>query len=384
MGAVIGMKNVTADRRKLIDIGAAGPLAGLAVAIPVILYGLSKSQVAPLPPVGELEGNSLLYAWLKYLSKGMWLPDGKSDVFLHPTAWAGWAGLLVTMINMLPIGQLDGGHIATAYFGDRYNAFARRLHAFMPLVAVGVFAWVYHLAHVEMGAHWQSAVGVELARIAAMPWLAWFGLVWAVRRLGGGVNHLHAGAIPGVADRGGASQSRRRHGGAPAMKVPPFELPVEQIRDSLASLRRPLSVAILRARNPFNVGAIIRVAHSFLAREIILVGSEPYYERASMGMERYETIVNLPDEGALIRHVRAQGRKLIVFEKEAARVDLWHADLPEDCVMLFGSETTGVPDELVAAADLVVGIPMYGINHSFPVTVAAGIAMAEWTRRHFV
>jgi membrane-associated protease RseP (regulator of RpoE activity) len=161
----------------------------LAVAIPVILYGLSKSQVAPLPPVGELEGNSLLYAWLKYLSKGMWLPDGKSDVFLHPTAWAGWAGLLVTMINMLPIGQLDGGHIATAYFGDRYNAFARRLHAFMPLVAVGVFAWVYHLAHVEMGAHWQSAVGVELARIAAMPWLAWFGLVWAVRRLGGGVNH---------------------------------------------------------------------------------------------------------------------------------------------------------------------------------------------------
>ena len=73
-----------------------------------------------------------------------------------------------------------------------------------------------------------------------------------------------------------------------------------------------------------------------------------------------------------------------VFEKDAARVDLWHADLPEDCVMLFGSETTGVPDQLVAAADLVVGIPMYGINHSFPVTVAAGIAMAEWTRRHFV
>jgi tRNA G18 (ribose-2'-O)-methylase SpoU len=168
------------------------------------------------------------------------------------------------------------------------------------------------------------------------------------------------------------------------MKVPPFELPVEEIRDSLAGLRRPLSVAVLRARNPFNVGAIIRVAHSFLVREIILVGTEPYYERASMGMERYETIVYLPDEAALIAHVRAQGRKLVVFEKDAARVDLWHADLPDDCVMLFGSETDGVSPELVAAADLVVGIPMYGINHSFPVTVAAGIAMAEWTRRHFV
>ncbi|HVU50627.1 MAG TPA: TrmH family RNA methyltransferase [Polyangia bacterium] len=171
------------------------------------------------------------------------------------------------------------------------------------------------------------------------------------------------------------------------MKVEPFAMPLEEIRGSLAGLRRPLSVAILRARNPFNVGAIIRVAHSFLAREIILVGTEPYYERASMGMERYETIVALPDEAAFLAHVeqaRARGRKLVVFEKEAARVDLWHADLPEDCVMLFGSETTGVPPELVAAADLVVGIPMYGINHSFPVTVAAGIAMAEWTRRHFV
>jgi tRNA G18 (ribose-2'-O)-methylase SpoU len=168
------------------------------------------------------------------------------------------------------------------------------------------------------------------------------------------------------------------------MKVAPFEMATAEIRDSLAGLRRPMSVAILRARNPFNVGAIIRVAHSFLAREIILVGTEPYYERASMGMERYETIVTLPDEAAFLEYVRARGHKLVVFEKEAARVDLWHADLPEDCVMLFGSETTGVPDELVAAADLVVGIPMYGINHSFPVTVAAGIAMAEWTRRHFV
>jgi tRNA G18 (ribose-2'-O)-methylase SpoU len=168
------------------------------------------------------------------------------------------------------------------------------------------------------------------------------------------------------------------------MKVTPFDLPVEEIRGSLANLRRPLSIAILRARNPFNVGAIIRVAHSFLAREIFLVGTEPYYERASMGMERYENIVTVPTEEAFLEHVRARGQKLVVFEKEAARVDLWHAELPSECVMLFGSETTGVPDDIVAAADLVVGIPMYGINHSFPVTVAAGIAMAEWTRRFFV
>ena len=168
------------------------------------------------------------------------------------------------------------------------------------------------------------------------------------------------------------------------MKVPAFEMPLDEIRASLEKLRRPLSIAVLRARNPFNVGAIIRVAHSFLVREIVLVGSERYYERGAMGMDRYENIVCVADEAALIARVRAGGGKLVVFEKDAARVDLWHAELPEECTMVFGSETAGVPDEIVRAADMVVGIPMYGINHSFPVTVAAGIAMAEWTRRHFI
>ena len=73
-----------------------------------------------------------------------------------------------------------------------------------------------------------------------------------------------------------------------------------------------------------------------------------------------------------------------MFEKDAARVDLWHAELPAECMMVFGSETDRRPRRRSSrAADMVVGIPMYGINHSFPVTVAAGIAMAEWTRRHY-
>jgi tRNA G18 (ribose-2'-O)-methylase SpoU len=167
------------------------------------------------------------------------------------------------------------------------------------------------------------------------------------------------------------------------MKVPAFDLSTDEIRASLEPLRRPLSVAVLRARNPFNVGAIIRVAHSFLVREIVLVGDERYYERGAMGMDKYENIVELPTDAALVARVRARGDKLIVFEKEAAKVDLWRADLPDACTMLFGSETAGVSAEILAAADQVVGIPMYGINHSFPVTVAAGIAMAEWTRRHY-
>ena len=71
------------------------------------------------------------------------------------------------------------------------------------------------------------------------------------------------------------------------MKVPPFDMPLEEIRASLEKLRRPLSVAILRARNPFNVGAIIRVAHSFLVREILLVGDERFYERFYALIDRF-------------------------------------------------------------------------------------------------
>jgi membrane-associated protease RseP (regulator of RpoE activity) len=99
MGAVI-LQGGTTDRRKLIDIGAAGPLAGLAVAIPVLIVGLSLSEVRPLVGLGMQEGNSILYALLKFAVKGEWLPGGGRDVMLHPTAWAGWAGLLVTMLNL--------------------------------------------------------------------------------------------------------------------------------------------------------------------------------------------------------------------------------------------------------------------------------------------
>lgn len=168
------------------------------------------------------------------------------------------------------------------------------------------------------------------------------------------------------------------------MHVPKFDLPLPEIKDSLGALRRPLRVAILRSGNPFNVGAIIRVAHSFLVREILLVGDEPYYRRAAMGMDRYENLVYLPDEVALVAWARARAVPLVVFEREAATCDLWSAALPEDGLMVFGGEATGVSPEVVAAAAEVVAIPMYGINNSFPVAVAAGIAMAEWTRRHFV
>lgn len=191
MGAVIGMSEVTADRRKLIDIGAAGPLAGLLVAVPIIIYGLSLSPVLPLHPPAQIEGNSILYAALKWLIKGAWLPDGTRDVVLHPIARAGWTGLLVTMINLLPIGQLDGGHVATAYFGNRYNRFARRLHQSLPLVALLVFAWGIAVVRHETRdtGRWTAAGAAQIALVSALPWMVWWGMVALVRRMSGTDDH---------------------------------------------------------------------------------------------------------------------------------------------------------------------------------------------------
>jgi membrane-associated protease RseP (regulator of RpoE activity) len=185
MGAVIGMRQVTSDRRKLIDIGAAGPLCGILVAIPVILYGLHLSKVGPIPGEGVQEGNSLLYALLKLVSKGEWLPNGHRDVALHPTAWAGWAGLLVTMINLLPVGQLDGGHIATAYFGNGYQRFARGVHRALPVMALAVFGWVMHLVRAESGERWDRRLGMAIAGNAALFWLVWYALLSILGRFSG-------------------------------------------------------------------------------------------------------------------------------------------------------------------------------------------------------
>jgi tRNA G18 (ribose-2'-O)-methylase SpoU len=172
---------------------------------------------------------------------------------------------------------------------------------------------------------------------------------------------------------------------AEPMHVPPFDMPVAEIRSELDRLRGPLRIAIQRSKNPFNVGAIIRVAHSFLVREIILIGDEPYYERASMGMEKYENITKIASEEAFLARAQAEDLKIVAIEKDHPRVTgLWSYPFPEArTVLVFGSENDGVSAEILRQAQAVVAIPMFGINHSYPVSVAAGIVMAEWARRYW-
>ncbi len=117
LGAVIVQREPFEDRRTTLEIGIAGPLAGLAVALPLLVYGLATSQVGPLPPGAMVEGNSVVYMLAKLLVFGRVLPAGGVDVYINDIAFAAWIGLLITMINLLPVGQLDGGHIAYALFG---------------------------------------------------------------------------------------------------------------------------------------------------------------------------------------------------------------------------------------------------------------------------
>jgi tRNA G18 (ribose-2'-O)-methylase SpoU len=164
---------------------------------------------------------------------------------------------------------------------------------------------------------------------------------------------------------------------------PPIDAAPDIVAAALAPIRSDFSVALWTPGNPFAVGAVIRVAHSFLAREIFLVGQAPYYAKASMGMHKYETIVRVSDEDGLLRAMN--GRPVWAVERDHARRSIHAVEaFPPGVVFVFGSERFGLPAAVLARADEVVGIPLYGVNQSLPLAVAAGIVMSEWARRRYV
>lgn len=182
LGAFIAMRGIPKNKRILFDVGVAGPLAGLVIAIPVLIYGLSISKLGPIAvsaagTSGVLEGNSIFYLFSKYLVFGKLLPEpvsmnglsplmywlqyfftghpiplGGLDVQLSQVAWAGWGGLLVTTLNLMPLGTLDGGHVAYGLFGDR----ARKIFPFMIglLIAFSVLPVVVTLSLAAFNFNW--------------------------------------------------------------------------------------------------------------------------------------------------------------------------------------------------------------------------------------
>jgi membrane-associated protease RseP (regulator of RpoE activity) len=138
LGAFIRMRSLPRDRRALFDVGAAGPWAGMVVAVPALILGLSLSEVKPAGPSGEAGlflGDSLLFQAISWLTLGTVGDD--VTILLHPIALAGWVGLLVTALNLLPVGQLDGGHVVYAAFGERWHRWISR-GTLTTLVILGV------------------------------------------------------------------------------------------------------------------------------------------------------------------------------------------------------------------------------------------------------
>lgn len=142
-GALISSREPIHDRKALFDVGFSGPVAGFVVAIPITIYGIMNSQVVPFESVKNqvMLGSFPLFEILCRL-----LLDISRDqtVLLHPTAFAGWVGLLVTSVNLFPIGQLDGGHIARAVLGEkqRYLGWAATIF----LLFTGWFAFALVVA----------------------------------------------------------------------------------------------------------------------------------------------------------------------------------------------------------------------------------------------
>jgi membrane-associated protease RseP (regulator of RpoE activity) len=138
LGAVIVTRTPAPDRDSLMDLGASGPIAGFLAAIPVLWYGVTHSTLIPIAPAGPSFyrfPDPLLMRWMFQI---FLQPPPGYEVLGHPTLFAGWIGLLVTSINLLPAGMLDGGHAVRAALGPR----AHRIASFLGLglaVALGYF-----------------------------------------------------------------------------------------------------------------------------------------------------------------------------------------------------------------------------------------------------
>jgi len=151
-GAFIRFRSPVKGRRELFDVGIAGPLAGMLFVVPALGIGLALSRVVPgLGDAGDARlGLPLAIQWL-----GAWLFPGANlaDLNLHPVARAAWVGLLATALNLLPVGQLDGGHIVYSWLGERHRWVS--LGALAVLAAMGFLFW---------------------------PWFFWAGLLFFVGR----------------------------------------------------------------------------------------------------------------------------------------------------------------------------------------------------------
>lgn len=143
LGAFIKMRSAITTKNALMDIGASGPIAGFVVSIIAVVVGLHYSEIRALPPQsGEMLilGDSLLFMALTKIVMGS-VPD-THDVYLHPVAFAGWIGFFVTSLNLIPAGQLDGGHIAYAILGEKHKWLSKIMIGLLVLLGYFFQGWL--------------------------------------------------------------------------------------------------------------------------------------------------------------------------------------------------------------------------------------------------
>ena len=138
LGAFIRIRAPIYSKRVLFDVGVAGPVAGFVFLLPALAIGLAFSKIIPgISHQGALTFGTPALLWL--LERAVFPGVPATDIYLHPVARAAWIGILATALNLLPIGQLDGGHILYSMVGDRHKLMSRAFAAL--LVPIGIFYW---------------------------------------------------------------------------------------------------------------------------------------------------------------------------------------------------------------------------------------------------
>ena len=166
------------------------------------------------------------------------------------------------------------------------------------------------------------------------------------------------------------------------------DLPKEFIQETLDEARLPVEIAVFGLDNGFNIGGIIRTAHSFLVKKIHFIKVDWFYEKAALSTLRWEkkNIVRWDSEEAFLAHVAASGSPLIACEKRSnlTTEDIRTFIYPENPILLFGSEKYGVPDSLIEKSNHIISIPMLGLSNDFNVSVAFGMVIYDWYRKYSV
>jgi len=159
------------------------------------------------------------------------------------------------------------------------------------------------------------------------------------------------------------------------------DVDISDVKAALEEVRHPIDVAVWSLDNYFNFGSIVRVSHNFLVRNIYAIDIPQYYRKADMGTRKFESITKLS-----LAEFQSQtaGRNLVAFERRSNlnTQDLRHFKWPDNPIAFFGSEKTGVPDEVIARANSVVSIPMFGLHNDHNVSIACGISLYDFVSKY--